>query len=457
MDTIILLPGGGGSILTVGGDPQGVQIWPPTLWEFATQYGKMPQLLDPALRAAGIINSIPTDSLLAWPVYRPLISDLMAISSSTAPNVNFIPFPYDFRKSIFDSAHKLRTTIEACYNSGARSITLVAHSTGNQVARAVLENVKLQAQPWFASLNRYVGICGPHFGVPEVLEYGLGLQGWLSITQTDMQKFSRNEHYPGCYQLFPFQGYTVLDDASTGPEDIYDPTVATQYGLDQPNLGEALKLETRLRFANKPNSVEYHLVAATGQPTDMTINYAAGTFKEVTQNNAGDGTVPLWSAAPSGFNVFITPGDHMGVLASYPFRDYLWMLLVNQHPQTFLTEDALVAGLTGVKVSVNHAVYPPGYEMSVLLIPDKPTDRLVGTLSTDTVDPTTGAFTRYRDQPFAYNGSGLAVDSLRVDTTAPTAPGVYRMIVTGNTHATAPQTTAFFSVTKTQSALRRRR
>ncbi len=352
----------------------------------------------------------------------------------------------------------MQATVEDCYNNGAQSITLVAHSTGNQVARAVLENVKWQVQPWFGSLDRYVGICGPHFGVPEVLEYGLGLSSWLSITAADMQTFSRDERYPGCYQLFPFEGYDVLDDVNTGPEDFYDPTVAAQFDLDQPNLGEALKLETRLQFANKPNSVEYDLVAATGQPTDMRIYYNGGTFDYIAQNEAGDGTVPLWSAAPSGFNVFITPGDHMGVLGSYPFRDYLWMLLTGQHAPVFLADDAKVAGLAGVKVSVGRAVYAPGEPMSVLLIPDAQTEQLVGTLSTDTViNPKTGAFQRYRDQAFAFRGDGLAVGSLRVETNAPTAPGVYRMIVTGDTHATASQATAFFTVSRAQSALRRRR
>ncbi len=82
MDTIILLPGGGGSILTLNGDPQGDQIWPPTLLEFATQYGRLPQLLNPLLGAVGIIDSIPPNQLLAWPVYRPLLGDLFAISNA---------------------------------------------------------------------------------------------------------------------------------------------------------------------------------------------------------------------------------------------------------------------------------------------------------------------------------------------------------------------------------------
>jgi hypothetical protein len=168
MDTIIFLPGGGGSILELAGD----QVWPPSILEFCTHYGRLQELLDPSVQATDIIDSIPPHELIAVPVYRQLVEDLTNISGKTG--ASFVPFPYDFRKSVFDSALALKATIRSCYSNGSRSITLVAHSTGNQVARAVLEYKMWHGQAWFSGIKRYVGICGPHFGAPEVLEYGLG-------------------------------------------------------------------------------------------------------------------------------------------------------------------------------------------------------------------------------------------------------------------------------------------
>ena len=446
MDTIIFLPGGGGSSLAL----QGYEIWPPTLWEFATHYGRLPQLLDPRVVSTGIVDSIPPDQLLACPVYRPILDDLGGIGKSQ--NANVIPFPYDFRKSVFSSAKALKTQIEHCYNDGGRSITLVCHSTGNQVARAVLENVKWQGQPWFSSVNRYVGICGPHFGVPEVLEYGLGLSGWLSITAADMQTFSQDHRYPGCYQLFPFEGYDVLDDVNTGQEDFYDSTIANKFSLDQNNLVAALKLQKRLNFKNKPNGVEYVLIAASGHPTDQKIFYDGQIFVDITDNDAGDGTVPLWSTAPAPFNTFITPGDHIGVLSSYPFRDYLWVLLTGMHAPFFL------AKIAGITVSLDRVVYSPGKSMSVLLIPDAPTEELDGTLKIDKVeDQEALKFKRYRNQLFTYRGVGLGVRFISAEATAPTEPGVYRITMSGKTHATAPQTAAAFAVSETGGRRARRR
>lgn len=266
MDTIIFLPGGGGSILELDGG----QVWPPTLWEFLTHYGRMQQLQNPAVKATEIVNSIPPNQLIAVPVYRPILEDLYAIS--TAKNVSFIPLPFDFRKSVFNSAKVLKAQIQKCCSNGATSITLVCHSTGNQVARALLENVTWQKQPWFSSVGRYVGVCGPHFGVPEVLEYGLGLSDWLSITAADMKKFSQDVDYPGMYQLLPYKGRPVLIDVNTGAQDIYDTNVANTFGLSLKNLGAARKLQKVLdNFSKKPNGVQYVIVAAYGQQTDETI------------------------------------------------------------------------------------------------------------------------------------------------------------------------------------------
>jgi hypothetical protein len=128
LETIIFLPGGGGSCLTLNN----VSVWPPTPLEFITHYSRLPQFLDSNVVATEVLSSVPPDEILSWPVYGPIVDDLRTMADSN--NLNFVPFPYDFRKSVFDSANDLQARIMDCYNNGDVPVTLVCHSTGNQVA-----------------------------------------------------------------------------------------------------------------------------------------------------------------------------------------------------------------------------------------------------------------------------------------------------------------------------------
>ena len=93
MDTIIFLPGAGGSRLAL----QGAEVWPPTLGEFLSHYGRLPQLLDPQVIPTGIVDSIPPNQLFAWPVYRPILEDLATIGASQS--VTVVPFPTTFGRA----------------------------------------------------------------------------------------------------------------------------------------------------------------------------------------------------------------------------------------------------------------------------------------------------------------------------------------------------------------------
>ncbi len=322
MDTIIFLPGGGGSRLAL----RGQEIWPPYWWEFITGYTRLQQFLDPGATATGIVDAIPLGiPILRYEVYQPLLDDLNFIAQ--AMNRQSFNFPYDFRKNDLLSARRLAAFVERCVNEGSEAITLVCHSTGNLVARALLEGGIYSNRTWFSKIGMYVGICGPHFGVPSVLEYGLGLDGWLSISSTDMKSFSTDHRYPGCYQLFPFPGYNVLMDVRQGSQNFYIQAIANRFALDWKNIVKARSLQKKLSFNQKPPGVQYAIVAASEQLTDQTIEYDGQNCVGIRQDYSGDGTVPLWSSAPGQLNPYVTPGDHIGVLKVYPFRQILYDIL----------------------------------------------------------------------------------------------------------------------------------
>ena len=101
----------------------------------------------------------------------------------------------------------------------------------------------------------------------------------------------------------------------------------------------------------------------------------------IRRDDAGDGTIPLWSAAKAQFTPAVTPGDHLGVLSSYAFRNFLWNLLAGVEAPLYPTQ---AVGVAGVTISVDRPIYAPGETISVLVIPDQPTTDIAGTLEIET-------------------------------------------------------------------------
>src|SRR5262249_29576143 len=156
---------------------------------------------------------------------------------------------YDWRKDVFSAANKLAAKITSCVNKGSDSITLVCHSMGNLVARLILESGDYPNVS--DKITKYIGICGPHIGVPRVLEYALGLKDWPGISAADMKTLSANPDYTACYQCLPFQGNHVLLDISTTPpqvKDFYQSGVANAFHLSHDNLDAAKQLQAKLNF-----------------------------------------------------------------------------------------------------------------------------------------------------------------------------------------------------------------
>jgi Lecithin:cholesterol acyltransferase len=201
MDTIILVPGGGGSRLTL----QNKEVWPPTLLEFGIGYHRTTELRSPNVKVGTILDGVP-QPLPCYGVYQPLQDDLAKIAKSCG--AQFVNFPYDWRKDVVSSAEKLAAKIKSRVSSSSDKITLVCHSMGNLLARIILESGDYASKSWFGNIKRYVGICGPHYGVPVILEYTLGLKSWLGISSSDMKTLSKDPRYPSCYQCLPFKGKT---------------------------------------------------------------------------------------------------------------------------------------------------------------------------------------------------------------------------------------------------------
>jgi len=437
MDTIILVPGGGGSRLTL----KSQEIWPPNFNEIIFGYQRTTELQDSRVKATKVLDVYPPGAIIpCYEVYRPLQDDLNKIAQNLGSNR--IDFAYDWRKDISWAANELASKIASAVSAGSTSITLVGHSMGNLLARVVLESGDYSNKNWFSKIGRYVGICGPHRGVPEILEYVLGLSSWVSISASDMRIVSANSAYAACYQCLPFQNIPVLVDIHIGPQNFYDPGVANTFGLNQQNLDAAKVLQSKISFAQKPNNVNYTLIAGSQQSTDELIDFDGVTFQDIVKDSQGDGTIPLWSTTSPQINSRVTPGDHIGIFKSYPFRQILYEILT---AGTLAPELSLVE-IPGITLSLNAITYLPHEPIDVLIIPDLATQEISGTLEITRVatpEVKKPRFVRYREQPVTYQGPQIRF--IHATMHAPADLGAYRISFKGS-HGTSPRTAATFAV-----------
>jgi len=433
MDAIVFIPGILGSRLSLNGQ----EVWPPTPVEAWSGYHRIPQLMDPGVVATAIIENV-----LCFQFYKPIDDDLTTIAAATG-GVK-VDFFYDWRKDIkLYTAPLLAQKLEEIATHGAQSITLVAHSMGGLVARILLESGDYAQEPWFAKIKHFVGICNPHHGAPQALAEALGLAGTSGVSPDDMPTLTSDPRYPAAYQNLPAPNYNRLrKQPGNIPLNIYRSSVANAFSLSKPNLAATKSSFAATDMSERPASVEYSLIAGSQQSTLEQINVVGSTFPFV-KDTAGDGTVPLWSAAPGAMGAFVTPGDHIGILKTGPFRTHLFQILTGNQvmAQRFAVSPV-------VAISLDKVVYAPGEPMTVLIVPDSPTHEIKGTLQfAKAADAAGRAFAQHgAEHPIQYLGAPVK-NLAPMQIQAPTEPGAYRLSFEGN-HKSTDVSSAVFVVSQ---------
>jgi len=270
-----------------------------------------------------------------------------------------------------------------------------------------------------------------------MLECALGVKDFMSISPADMKTVSANTDYPACYQCLPFEGYPVLLDLLQGLKDFYVPAVANFFQLNQQNLDAAKNLQNKLNFNGAPPGVRYALIAGSQFQTDETVEYDGSTYEDTPTDDLGDSVVPLWSSAPAQLHPQTTPGDHVGIFKTYPFRQILYEVLTNGGlvPQLSLVEQP------GATLCLNDFIFAAHEPIEVLIIPDLRTQEISGSLQITRVADTKGAkFVRYQEYPVVYRGPQIRF--IRSTISAPADPGAYRMTFAGS-HGTSLRTAGF--------------
>lgn len=329
MTHVVFVPGILGSVLET---PEHEIVWPPRPIEILTGYGRTQTLLREDLVVGDVIREVSCVD-----VYKPILGTLTAMGfkeSGTGDRLHV--FPYDWRRDLEELAGSLATKLEEVA-ADAGPIVVVAHSMGGLVARLMLETGRFDAKPWFSRIDRLVTIGTPHLGAPLALARVLGLDSAMGVSAADFRQLAADPRYPSGYQLLPAPGEAACWDTKVGSGlrelDIYDDAVATQLGLNPVLVARAAWLHDALSAGKVPDHVRYFYFAGCGHQTATRVNVGAAGMVVTRTDDAGDGTVPLWSALPVSAQKQLVVGEHARFFAEENFEAVLYALFGKAFPR----------------------------------------------------------------------------------------------------------------------------
>ncbi|MFC0219538.1 hypothetical protein ACFFJ7_14160 [Pseudochelatococcus lubricantis] len=420
MESVIFVPGIMGTALST---PDGQEVWPPTAWETQFGYRRKADLMRDDLVAGDVIRNV-----LCFDFYRPLIRQLSEIGfPEDGADKKLTIFPYDWRLDLETTAGKLAETIAKRHDEGATSITLIAHSMGGLISRLVLESGKYDAEPWFGKIGSFLALATPHLGAPLALARVLGLDSTLGISAADFRDLANDPRYPSGYQLLPAPGEAAcwnIASETLDPLDIYDPQVSAALGLNPALLERARYVHDTLGRGAAPAHVRYFYFAGTGHKTATRINFGHGEPKITVSDDAGDGTVPVWSAFPRLGQKQAVVGEHASFFTATAFKPVFYRLLGAASP----TPPLGVA--PAVDLSVHAISLKKSETIELLLVPPSPTGEISGTIALMRTDDPATPFAPF-GPPVTVAYKGPAVPQLRLILEPAGQPGLFQAAFTG--------------------------
>jgi phospholipase A1 len=435
MKCVVFVPGTMGSILST---PGGEEVWPPTPVEVLTGYKRKKKLLQDDLIVGDIVREVS-----CFDVYKPLIATLATIGfPENGAGDRLYVFPYDWRRDLEGLTDKLAARLDALPQA-VTSIVIVAHSMGGLLSRLVLETGKFDAKPWFGKIQGLMTLGTPHLGAPLALARILGLDSAMGISAADFREIAADQRYPSGYQLLPAPGEAACWDIKAGGTlgelDIYNPATAGGLGINPALVARATWLHSTLAKGKAPAHIRYFYFAGTGHKTATRINVSSNTKQVTRSEDAGDGTVPLWSALPRSAQKQLVVGEHASFFTETTFKAVFFRLFGKSFPTPPLGVD----GAVPATLSVQSLTIRKKDEVELVIAPLKPVDSVAGKVvlkRTDGPDKPFVAFGKAMKVSYA----GPPIPMLKLHLPATNEPGFYQAHFVGKPSALRP---AQFAVT----------
>ena len=337
VEHVVFIPGTVGSELWDGNE----LIWPGTGLQKLTD-GYPEELVtklatSETLRVGGILDKV---SLFGLGVdhfatgYDKALSLLRSIGFDTNRGT-LTPFPYDWRRDIRETARLLHKRLLADDLANKR-VGIVAHSMGGLIARFALERISAPA-----NVELLILAAVPHHGAPAAFLNLIGLRPEIFLTGAQCKRVVNNPTFPSAYQLLPHPASKSFFDASVGgmkSVDIYDPNVYLPLGLSGASIAIAKATWDDLPTLDLGELTPVPYVAVAGNAGATTVGiYVSKSGPDsivIETTAAGDGTVPIWSAAPPSLRCRFVPCDHLGVFEDEQMHRLLQGLLQPEIPNS---------------------------------------------------------------------------------------------------------------------------
>lgn len=429
MKCVVFVPGTMGSILAA---PDGEEVWPPTPLEVALGYKRKEKLLRDDLIVGDIVRGVS-----CFDVYEPLLDTFAAMGfKESGPGDRLHLFAYDWRRDLEGLATQLAARLDAL-PAAATSITIVAHSMGGLVARLMLEAGKFDTRPWFKKVDVFMTLATPHLGAPLALARILGLDSAMGISAADFREIAADRRYPSGYQLLPAPGEAACWDiragGTLGELNIYDAAVAGSLGLDPVLVARAAWVHATLAKAKAPAHVRYFYFAGTGHKTATRVNVASSAKQVTRSEDAGDGTVPMWSALPKSGQKQLVVGEHAGFFAETTFKAVFFRLFGKNFP----TPPVGAAGTETATLSVQSLTIRKSDEVELVIVPSAAVAAVKGKLVLERTDAPGKPFAAF-GEPLKVSYGGPPIPVLKLRLPAIGTPGFYRLRFVGKPSGQKP-------------------
>lgn len=389
---VVIVPGIMGTELfrpRPGASPE--QVWPGTAWEWAFGHGRMDDLLADDVYPGELIGSY-----LKIPQYASLLATLDALGyrrRSTPPTL--YTFPYDWRRDARLAASNLAARLHRILEEhrGRAELHLVAHSLGGLICRYVLESGRFPELTSTGAIRSLVTMGTPHLGAPLALLGARGEEPRIFLKPEQVGRMARDRRYPSVYQLISPAEVPILADgrAASGRRPLPHLDAAA-LDLEEANLAAAQQLRAAIAGMRPPEGCRYFCIAGTLH--DTVEGLRARRYPRPTRldrddvEGCGDGTVPAWSAWPSGTQGAYVGGEHGTIYRHWRVRPLLAGLLPRGRTLDGLRElapDRLATPLAALTLPQ----VVPGKDPSVRAILEFPggRDQLEGVLEVAPAEP----------------------------------------------------------------------
>ncbi|MBV6651981.1 MAG: hypothetical protein KI789_19845 [Hoeflea sp.] len=432
----VIVPGIMGTELVL---PNGEVVWPPKVSETLIGYRRIDKLQDPAAKPTRIISNVSCVDF-----YRPLQSLLAQLGFGTNGDKVLLEHPYDWRLDLFDLAEGLADKLDQAAADADR-IVLIAHSMGGLISRLMLETPTFRNRSWYSKIDGLLALATPHNGAPLALARVLGLDSALGISGADFKTLAANPAYPSGYQLLPAPGedacWNVAAGAELAPLDFYDDSVANALGMSPALVARVRALHDGLNSGAVPGHVRYFYFSGTGHKTVTRVNINGTQAQMVMTPDAGDGTVPLWSALPRRVQKQVVVNEHANVFRGNAFKRVFFRLFgADAGAPLEAPSDAAFK----LALSLQRPIFEEGAPIEAVLSAEVPFTALQGDLVFEARSDDDVAGLVAARVPISY--SGPALGTLAVSIEASLTAGFYEVRYEGDR---AQEDRVVFAVSRT--------